>query len=223
MTEPLLHVVHAGEIGYERAWAWQRALADARAEDAIDDVLITCSHERVYTAGRHADLATNLRGTHDIPVVQVDRGGDVTYHGPGQVVAYPIVRLASGVRVRAHVATLLEAARDTVASYGVDGVVDLARAGVWVGGAKLVAVGVRVSNRVTTHGIALNVAPDLRDYDGIIPCGIDDAPVTSLAALGVEADVGEVARRLGTDLARGMGRRPVATTPADLGLVAIGT
>ena len=211
--------VWAGRVPYTEALRWQRLLVEARTDDAVDDVLLTLTHEPVYTAGRHADLGRNLLGTRpDIPVVEVDRGGDVTYHGPGQLVAYPILRLARARGVRAYVEALEEACVRTLASFGITARADRRRTGVWVGGAKLVAIGVRVRQGITSHGLALNVTTDLTDYGGIVPCGIADADVCSLASLGVDTTVEEVRRRLVPHLGDTLGRPLQPATPADLGL-----
>ncbi|MGH8898509.1 MAG: lipoyl(octanoyl) transferase LipB [Egibacteraceae bacterium] len=214
--------VWAGEVVYEDAWRWQRVLAVARDEDAIDDVLLTLTHDRVYTAGRHADLARNLRGTRpDIRVVEVDRGGDLTYHGPGQLVAYPIIRLAQPRRVRAYVCALQDACVRTAASFGVNAHPVTGRTGVWVGNTKLAAVGVRVRRGITTHGLAFNVTTDLADFNGIIPCGIDDAGVCSLASLGIDTTLEEVRRRLVAHLGDILDRPLQPARPTDLGLVGV--
>lgn len=211
--------VWCGEVVYEQALSWQRQLAEARAADTIDDVLLTLTHDPVYTAGRHADLAHNLLGDVGVRVVEVERGGDVTYHGPGQLVAYPIVKLDDAKAARAYVDALVDACVRTARSYGVDARPDHERPGVWVGTDKLAAVGVRIANRVTTHGLAFNVDPDLGQFRaGIVPCGISDAGVCSLASLGVDADLEQVRRRLVTHLADTLGRRVQAATPADIGL-----
>ncbi|MGH8902050.1 MAG: lipoyl(octanoyl) transferase LipB [Egibacteraceae bacterium] len=214
--------VWAGEVVYEDAWRWQRLLGAARAEDAIGDVLLTLTHDPVYTAGRHADLARNLRGTRpDIRVVQVDRGGDLTYHGPGQLVAYPIIRLAQPRGVRAYVSALQEACVRTAASFGVEAHPIASRTGVWVGNTKLAAVGIRVRHGVTTHGLALNVTTDLSGFDGIVPCGIADAGVCSLASLGIDTTLEDVRRRLVAHLGDTLDRPLQPARPADLGLVAL--
>ncbi len=203
-----LHHVPCGEVVYEDGLAWQRSLWQRRVEDAIGDVLLTLTHDPVYTAGRHADLDRNLlRDDTGVRVVEVERGGDLTYHGPGQLVAYPIVALGSSKDVRWFVDALLEACRRTVAAFGVVATVDARRPGLWVDGRKLAAVGVRLDRSVTFHGLALNVAPDLDQFRaGIIPCGITDAGLCSLASLGVDTDLEEVrehlVRELGTTLQR---------------------
>jgi lipoyl(octanoyl) transferase len=200
---------------------WQHLLAAARADDAIDDVLLTLTHDRVYTAGPRADVARNVLGTRDIRVVETDRGGDVTYHGPGQLVAYPIVKLKESKAVRPYVRALEEACVKTAASFGISASPDSRRPGVWVGNAKLAAVGVRIAGRVTRHGLAFNVAPDLDDFAGLIPCGIADGGVCSLASLGVDTTVEEVRRRLTAHLGDALGRTVQPASPADLGLIPV--
>jgi len=210
--------VDAGTVVYEEALRWQRLLAAARAADEIDDVLLCLEHDRVYTAGRHANTAAHVLGTRDIRVVHVDRGGDVTYHGPGQLVVYPIRKLADGYRARFHVAALEEACIRTAATFGIEAHADPERTGVWVGDRKLVAIGVRIARRVTSHGLAFNVTTDLRDFDGIVPCGLADAEVCSLQSLGVDTTVAEVRRRLVAALGDAFGQPVEEATLADLGL-----
>ena len=213
--------VWCGEVVYEQALSWQRQLAEARAADDIDDVLLTLTHDPVYTAGRHADLAHNLLGDVGVRVVEVERGGDVTYHGPGQLVAYPVVKLTDSKAARPYVEALVEACVRTARSYGIAARPDHDRPGVWVGTDKLAAVGVRIANRVTTHGLGFNVDPDLTLFQaGIVPCGISDAGVCSLASLGVAADLEQVRRRLVAHLAETLDRPVHPATPADIGLFA---
>ena len=215
----MLHV-WCGEVVYEDALRWQRDLAAARLDDAIDDVLLTLTHDPVYTAGRHADLARTVLRDAGIRVVPIDRGGDVTYHGPGQLVAYPIVKLSDSKAIRPYVEALVEACARTAQSYGLDARPDPVRPGVWVGANKIAAVGVRVERKITTHGLAFNVDPNLGEFSaGIIPCGITDGGVTSLAALGVTTTVEEVRRRLVQHLADTLGRQLQPASVADLGLV----
>lgn len=220
MTRPLHHVA-CGEVVYEDALAWQRRLWLERVEDRIGDVLVTLTHDPVYTAGRHADLDRNLvRRDTGVRVVEVERGGDLTYHGPGQLVAYPVLKLPSSKAVRGFVEALLEACRACAAAYGLDAVVDPDRPGVWVGGDKIAAVGVRVDRHVTFHGLAFNVDCDLAQFTaGIVPCGIQGAGVASLASLGVETTVDDVRHRLVSELSASL-RRPIA--PADAADDALG-
>lgn len=212
--------VHCGTVAYADALGWQRLLVQARQEDTVDDVLLTLEHERVYTAGRHADIAAHVLDARGVPVLRVDRGGDVTYHGPGQLVAYPIIRLRAVRAVRAYVEALEEACVRTAADFGVRARPEKGRTGVWVGGEKLAAIGIRVHHGVTSHGLAFNVTTDLADFAGIVPCGIAGAGVCSLASLGVEASVPDVRGSIVRHLARTLDRPVTAVRPADLGLPA---
>lgn len=211
--------VWAGHVAYADALRWQEQLVTARQADLVDDVMLVLTHQAVYTAGHHADIAANLTGARaDIGVVRIDRGGDLTYHGPGQVVAYPIMRLAQRGGAKAYVRALEQAIIDCVATYGVAATRREGYPGVWVGHDKLAAIGVRVTRGVTKHGVALNVAPDLADYDGIIPCGITDGGVTSLAALGVAAEIEDAATRLTAALVHALDRMPQPASVSTLGL-----
>jgi lipoyl(octanoyl) transferase len=217
-SAPLL-AVKCGEVRYEEALRWQHLLVAARGAGEIPDVVLTLTHDRVYTAGRHADVAAHVLGTRDIRVVPIDRGGDVTYHGPGQLVAYPILELAHAKAVRPFVEALEEACVRTAASYGLAAHADRQRTGVWVGEEKLAAIGIRIEGRVTMHGLAFNVDPDLEDYTGIVPCGIADRGVCSLASLGVRTTMTDARRRLVAHLGDTLGRRVQAVRPRDVGLV----
>ncbi|HEY0443694.1 MAG TPA: lipoyl(octanoyl) transferase LipB [Candidatus Limnocylindrales bacterium] len=184
-----------GRVGYRDAWDLQRRLAAARAEDRIPDQLLLLEHPAVLTLGRHADeshvLATpaelERRG---IDVVRVERGGEVTYHGPGQLVAYPILSLtARGLLIRPFVRALEAAMRDTCAAFGVEADRRDGHPGCWCDGEtasprKIGALGIRVERGVTFHGIALNVATDLADFELIDPCGMPGIASTSLVAEG---------------------------------------
>lgn len=187
-------------VPYERAWELQRAVhADVVAGRAPDTVLLL-EHPPVYTAGKRT--ARYDRPTDGTPVVDVDRGGRITWHGPGQLVGYPIVRLAGLMDVVAYVRRVEEVLIRTCADVGLQAIRVEGRAGVWLpadppGGRgrrerKVAAIGVRVARGVTMHGFALNCDPDLSWFDRIVPCGIDDADVTSLSAeLGRDVPVQE--------------------------------
>lgn len=217
-VSPVL-AVHAGRLDYQEALAWQRRLVEARVTDEVGDVLIVCEHDPVYTAGRHADLARTLVGDTDVPVVEVERGGDVTYHGPGQVVVYPILKLAHRKAARSHVDALVNACVATATSFGLTAHADRRRPGVWVGNDKLAAVGVRVQRGVTSHGLAFNVACDLDEFTGgIVPCGLADAGVCSLASLGVEASMEDVRDRLVSRLGEYLDRTVRSATPGEFRL-----
>jgi lipoyl(octanoyl) transferase len=203
-----------GRIGYEEAWALQRDLALRRALGAIEDTLLLLEHPPVYTTGRRVVCADRLRVPEEAlgaPLLAVDRGGDITFHGPGQLVVYPIVSLGSRPRaVQAYVRGLEETVIRTLVGYGIEAGRVAGLTGVWVGREKICAIGVRVSRPggaeggwVTSHGLALNVDVDLGWFERIVPCGIADGAVTSMErALGEGPALGDVARRL----ARAFGR-----------------
>lgn len=219
--DPVLGV-HAGVVPYARAWDWQRELVARRASDAIGDVLLTLEHPKVFTAGKTADLSHVLwnaaeRASRGIELHEVDRGGDVTYHGPGQLVAYPILRLAGLRGVVDYVRALEEVCVRVAADHGVSARPVPGYTGVWVGDRKLVAIGVRVSSKgITSHGLAFNVTTDLNDFAGIVPCGISDRGVCSLESLGVDATVEDVLARLRRHLADVLGCTVEETDPEAL-------
>jgi lipoyl(octanoyl) transferase len=170
-----------GCVPYEQAWKLQRRLVTERAEGRRPDTMLLLEHPSVYTAGRRT--LPEERPFDGTPVIDVDRGGKITWHGPGQLVGYPIVELPQPFDVVAHVrrleALLIEACRELgLETRRVDG-----RSGVWTtdGQRKVAAIGVRVSRGVTMHGFALNCDPDLAAFGAIVPCGITDAGVTSLS------------------------------------------
>jgi lipoyl(octanoyl) transferase len=175
-------------VPYLDAWDLQRRLHDRRCAGQNPDCCLLLEHEPVYTAGKRTDVLDRPAGDPGAPVIDVDRGGKITWHGPGQLVGYPIVALADPIDVVAYVRLLEEALIRTCADAGVaTGRVD-GRSGVWVSGApagpdrKVAAIGIRVARGVTMHGFALNCDCDLSWYDRIVPCGIRDAQVTTLSA-----------------------------------------
>ncbi len=176
--------VHAGLVPYDEAWAEQRRLHAARVAGETPDTVLLLEHPPVYTAGMRTTEAE--RPTDGTPVIDVDRGGKITWHGPGQLVGYPIVRLPDPVDVVAHVRRVEEALILACGDLGVDATRVEGRSGVWVlandGGQdrKIAAIGIRVSGGVTMHGFALNCDCDLSWFDRIVPCGLPDATVTSL-------------------------------------------
>jgi lipoyl(octanoyl) transferase len=192
-----IRVVRAGLVPYEQAWAQQRELHAAVVSGAAPDTALLLEHPPVYTAGKRTEAWERpLDGT---PVIDVDRGGKITWHGPGQLVGYPIVRLPDPVDVVAHVRRMEAVLIDVCAEFGLDaGRID-GRSGVWVpaddrGPArKVAAIGIRVAQGVTLHGFAINCDPDLSWFDRIVPCGISDAGVTSLTKeLGHDVAVAQV-------------------------------
>ena len=173
----------AGTLPYEQALSLQRELHALRVNDEIPDTCLLLEHLPVYTAGRRTEVADRPVGAPGAPVIEVDRGGKITWHGPGQLVGYPIVKLADPIDVIAYVRSVEEAMIGSCAEFGLrTGRVD-GRSGAWVaGGRKVAAIGIRVARGVTMHGFALNCDNDLSWYDRIVPCGIRDASVTSLTA-----------------------------------------
>ena len=226
--DPVL-AVHAGLVDYGVAWDWQRALVAARADDRVDDVLLTLEHPRVFTAGRRADPTHLLwdateRLRRGVDFHEVDRGGDVTYHGPGQLVGYPIVRLHGLSGVVDYVRALEQVLVRTAAVFGVTARPVAGLTGVWVGDDKLAAIGVRVSSHgVTSHGFALNVTTDLDDFGGIVPCGIPDRGVCSLASLGVRVTVDDVRPVLWREFGEVVGGTVTPVELEDLPLPAVVT
>jgi lipoyl(octanoyl) transferase len=177
------------DIDYNDAWALQRRLVDKRAEVAIPDTLLLLEHAPVYTAGRRSEpehVLLDEAGLRviGIPVVETDRGGQVTYHGPGQLVGYPIISLTErDMGPKQYVRTLESVLLDALADLGVTAGVIEGLTGVWAEGAKVAAIGVKISRGVTMHGFALNVEPDMGAYEHIVACGITDREVTSIAKL----------------------------------------
>lgn len=184
------------QVPYHEAWERQRR-EHAEVVAGGDDRVLLVEHESVYTAGKRT--AAWDRPTDGTPVVEADRGGRITWHGPGQLVGYPIVRLAEPVDVVRYVRRLEQAVMDVCATYGVETIRVTDRSGVWLPATatrrerKICAIGVRVAKGVTMHGFALNCNPDLAEFSRIVPCGIADADVTSLSAeLGREVTIAEV-------------------------------
>jgi len=191
-----IHVLHSGLVEYHTALATQRAIHSEVSQSTLKNTLILLEHPSVYTAGRRTlDSEKPMDGT---PVVDVDRGGKITWHGPGQLVGYPIVRLANPHELVGFVRTIEAALIKVCEEFGIKTQCIAKRSGVWVvddrGERKIAAIGIRVAKGVTMHGFALNVNPDMSAFGQIIPCGIADADVTSLAMeLGRDISVSEVA------------------------------
>ncbi len=190
-------MIRAGLVPYEQAWAEQRRLHEERVAGARPDTVLLLEHPAVYTAGKRTEPWE--RPTDGTPVVDVDRGGRITWHGPGQLVGYPIVALAEPIDVVAYVRRLEGVLIGVCAELGLATSRVEGRSGVWVTAdgrgpdRKVAAIGIRVSHRVTMHGFALNCDPDLNAYSGIVACGIPDAGVTSLTReLGRRVGVGDV-------------------------------
>ena len=218
-----LLVARCGHVPYAEAWAWQRSLHERRVAGVIGDVALLLEHDAVYTAGRRTDPWE--RPTDGTPVVDVDRGGKITWHGPGQLTGYPIVALGVPVDVVAHVRRLEEALIRACADFGVVTTRVAGRTGVWVAAddrgpdRKVAAIGVRVSRGVTMHGFALNADCDLGWFDRIVPCGISDAGVTNLTAeAGRPVTVADVLAPVEWHLAEVLAATPRPASPAELAL-----
>ncbi len=184
-----IRVLQPGLISYRDAWELQKKLHLERINGEIPDTLLLLQHPPVYTIGRHGSVE-NIIGSKDflrenqIEVVQVDRGGDVTYHGPGQLVGYPIFHLEERkLGVRAYVEWLQSVLQKSLLDFGIESTLDAKYPGLWVGNNKIAAIGIRVHYNVSMHGFALNVNPDLNHYAGIVACGIQRRGVTSMQRL----------------------------------------
>ncbi|MCW2705654.1 MAG: lipB [Blastococcus sp.] len=218
MTE--LETVQAGLVPYEQAWEMQRGLHARRVDGQVADTLLLLQHPSVYTAGRRTEA--HERPADGTPVIDVDRGGKITWHGPGQLVGYPIVALPDPVDVVAYVRRLEEALIEVCAGFGLaTGRVE-GRSGVWVAAdqpgsgfrpeRKVAAIGVRVARGVTMHGFALNCDPDLTAFGSIVPCGIPDAGVTSLSAeLGRDVTVADAVGPVEAAMKRVLAFEPATT------------
>ncbi len=181
-----------GQVDYDVAWAMQQDL-HAQVADGAEDVVLLLEHEPVYTAGKRTDPWE--RPTDGSRVVEVDRGGKITWHGPGQVTGYPLMRLTDPVDVVRYVRRLEQVLMDACAELGLETIRVSGRSGVWTtdGARKVAAIGIRVARGVTMHGFALNCDNSLAAYDAIVACGIADATVTTLSVeLGRHVGVAEV-------------------------------
>ncbi|QQS46329.1 MAG: lipoyl(octanoyl) transferase LipB [Acidobacteriota bacterium] len=196
-------VQYPGRVPYADAHELQQRLVDLRKRDEIEDRLLLLEHPHVITLGRaakreHILIDAAMREQFGVELHDTGRGGDVTYHGPGQAVGYPIIKLAPDrCDVRRYVRDIEEVMIRAAADYGVEACRIDGLTGIWVGGDKLGAIGVRISRWVTMHGFAFNVNTDLSYFQLIVPCGISDHGVTSLAQLlGRNLDLREVSERL---------------------------
>ncbi len=196
-----------GRIGYGEALALQARLVRERKEGAIPDQFLLLEHPHTITLGRNGRMSNVLAGEHvldraGIEFHPTDRGGDVTYHGPGQVVGYPILDLREWKRdVGAYVRAVEEAIIGALGDHGIAGGRIPGLTGVWVEGKKVAAIGVHISRWVTSHGFALNVTTDLSYFQYIVPCGLT-RPVTSMAELGSTAGFADVCRSLAEHFGR---------------------
>jgi len=193
--QKLVKVQELGVVDYLSAWEMQKQIAEEVLTGKIENTLLLLQHPSVYTAGRRTQLSD--RPLDNTPVIDVDRGGKITWHGVGQLVGYPIIKLKNSADVVGFVRELENALIQVCAEFGITAQRYCERSGVWVrdemGDRKIAAIGLRVAKGVSTHGFALNVNPDLSAYLKIIPCGIPDAKVTSLSAeLGEQITIEQV-------------------------------
>ncbi|TMB12549.1 MAG: lipoyl(octanoyl) transferase LipB [Deltaproteobacteria bacterium] len=189
----MLHVRRLGCVEYQDGLAMQKLLVEARAQGLVPDTLLLLEHPPVITLGRGAKAenvlwSPQMLAARGFELFETDRGGDVTYHGPGQIVGYPVVDLKPDRKdVRKYVASVEELMIRVAAEYGIAAHRVAGRIGVWTPAGKLGAVGVHISRWITSHGFAFNVRTDLTDFSAIVPCGIDDASVASLQSLLADA------------------------------------
>ena len=242
MSDPVL-VVRCGTVPYEEARAAQQLLGERRQRGELDDVLLLIEHPPVYTRGRRSTadelpMGVEWYEAQGIQVRDTDRGGRVTYHGPGQLVAYPIVALAPyDDDIHEYVRRLERVMIGALAEHGVQAGLIAGQTGVWVGEAekgvnpgpaagpstlgarKIGSIGIHVSRGVTTHGLAINVNNDLQPFEWVVPCGIEACAVTSLSReLGAEQDLEAFATTVTAHFGAAFERRPVATAPEEIGL-----
>ena len=195
LTENRLKVTELGVVDYLSAWNLQKQIHQDVLNLQSENTLLLLEHPSVYTAGRRTEIID--RPLDETPVIDVDRGGKITWHGPGQLVGYPIIKLKNSTDVVGFVRELETVLISVCVEFGIKADRYCERSGVWVrddkSDRKIAAIGLRVAKGVTMHGFALNVNPDLSAYEKIIPCGISGAKVTSLSAeLGREITINEV-------------------------------
>lgn len=220
--------VRAGRVPFPIADRWQRRLHALRVAGEIEDVLLLLEHPHVYTLGRRFRPGHLLSSRQDlarrgVAVFEADRGGSVTYHGPGQLVAYPVLDVRTGgsrtVDVVKYIRLLEHAVVQAVGDLGVDATTRPGLTGVWVGEAKLACIGVNLSRGVSRHGVAVNVTTDLSMFDAMVPCGIPGCRITSLQALMDEPpSLGRLGSVLAGRLAGALGSRLLPVAAAELGL-----
>lgn len=177
----MARLIRLGRVDYREAWARQQEELHA-VIDGAENAVILCEHDAVYTIGRRRGAKDNVLDPGETPVIEVERGGDVTWHGPGQAVAYPILNIEAGGRdLHAHLHRLEDVVIDVCADLGLHAGRDARNTGVWHNGRKLCSIGVACRRWVTWHGLAVNADPDLSAFQRINPCGFDAAVMTSLS------------------------------------------
>jgi lipoyl(octanoyl) transferase len=204
-------VVDLGTESYRDAWARQLALVDQRQKGEAPDTLLLVEHPHVFTLGRRREAEGNVLAAGDVEVIGIERGGDVTYHGPGQIVAYPIVLLDGSERdLHKYLRNLEEAVISTCGRFGLAADREPGKTGVWTstpaGRKKLCSMGIACRKWVTFHGLALNVTTDLAYFGRINPCGFESSVMTSMAAQLGSIELSEVRAVLSEELGRTLGR-----------------
>jgi lipoyl(octanoyl) transferase len=204
-------VTDLGTASYRDAWARQLALVAGRQTGADPDTLLVVEHPHVFTLGRRREAEANVLAAGDVEVIAIERGGDVTYHGPGQVVAYPVVMLEGAERdLHGYLRNLEEAVIRTCAAFGLATDREPGKTGVWMttahGRQKLCSMGIACRKWVTFHGLALNVTTDLAYFHRINPCGFESGVMTSMAAQLGAIDIAEVKTVLARELGHTLGR-----------------
>jgi lipoyl(octanoyl) transferase len=191
-TRGTLEIGRIGTVGYADALALQDALVAARRDDLIGDTMLLLEHPHVFTLGRGADERYLLEAMPEVPVFRVSRGGQVTYHGPGQLVGYPILKLEGRDRdVHLYLRRIEQALIDALAKLGIAAGRRAGLTGVWVGERKIASIGVGVRRWITLHGFALNVCTELEYFDAMVPCGIAGCEMTSVGReIGGRANLG---------------------------------
>ena len=211
-------VVDLGTATYRDAWARQLELVELRQHGTVPDTLLLVEHDHVFTLGRRREAEGNVLDAGDVEVIGIERGGDVTYHGPGQLVAYPIVLLREGTERDLHkyLRNLEEAVIRTCARFGLATDREPGKTGVWttteVGRKKLCSMGIACRKWVTFHGLALNVATDLSYFSRINPCGFESSVMTSMAAQLGAIEIPEVRKVIADELGRVLARTVSSAT-----------
>jgi lipoyl(octanoyl) transferase len=210
---PTWDVLDLGNASYRDAWARQLSLVEQRQTGAVPDTLVVVEHPHVFTLGRRREAAANVLAPGEVEVIEIERGGDVTYHGPGQLVAYPIVLLGDGERdLHRYLRNLEQAVIETCGHFGLVADREPGKTGVWCTNRegvrkKLCSMGIACRKWVTFHGLALNVSTDLTYFQRINPCGFESGIMSSLAVeLGRQITVAETTEVLARELGRALNR-----------------
>lgn len=217
MTLPTIELADWGVLDYEEALVRQREIVARRQEDACQDAMVLVEHPHVFTLGRRKESQANVIAAGDVPVVEIERGGDVTYHGPGQIVLYPICKLSEDERdLHAFLRNMEEGIITTLARYDINAGREEGKTGVWHQGKKLASMGIACRKWVTYHGLALNVHTDLSYFQRINPCGFASSVMTSVSAQlsGRAIDMAAIKLQLARDVAAALGRSLQLGSPA---------